>query len=406
MRPMRITFLMLAAIGGCTPLVIERRIVDDPSAQNQAAVSRPAPAPTAPQWSPSSELPAPATRVEAPAPEHLTASTNVDGSVTTKVGKQPVQVAQLPPAPVPAPAPAAPKPPPAQVDQYLDKTKVQQTSLTETKSDKPGFVERADLDAKIAAPPAPMTPPSSVVDLGSTPMVQQPAFRMVNTKKFTLNYEVKDIGVTGISRVELWYTQDMRTWKKLDTVQQLANALLVEIKDEGIYGFTLVAQNGNGLGKSPPQQGELPQVWVSVNTTPPNVTLAGVEMSLTSKTPSLIVRWTAKDRNFGPRPVTLSYAASPDGPWTLMATNVENSGRFEWPLPTGNVPPSMYVRVQAADLNGNLGYAQTETPIHLDLYTAKAEAPPEVARPTTPPPPAADPARPSVTNITVEPDQQ
>ncbi len=198
----------------------------------------------------------------------------------------------------------------------------------------------------------------------------------------------------------------MRTWKKLDTVQQLANALLVEIKDEGIYGFTLVAQNGNGLGKSPPQQGELPQVWVSVNTTPPNVTLAGVEMSLTSKTPSLIVRWTAKDRNFGPRPVTLSYAASPDGPWTLMATNVENSGRFEWPLPTGNVPPSMYVRVQAADLNGNLGYAQTETPIHLDLYTAKAEAPPEVARPTTPPPPAADPARPSVTNITVEPDQQ
>jgi hypothetical protein len=397
---------MLAAIGGCTPLVIERRIVDDPAAQTQAA-SRPQQAPTTPQWSPSTELPSTASRSEAPASEHYTATTNADGTVTTRMGKQQTQVAQLPPAPIPAPAPTAPKPPTAQVDQALDKMKVQQTSLTEIKSDKPSsFVERADLDAKIAAPPAPMPPAAGVVDLGTTPVMQQPAFRMVNTKKFTLNYEVKDVGVTGISRVDLWYTQDMRTWKKLDTVQQLANGLLVEIKDEGIYGFSLVAQNGNGLGKSPPQQGELPQVWVSVNTTPPTVTLAGVEMSLTSKTPSLIVRWTARDRNFGPRPMTLSYAASPDGPWTLMATNVENSGRFEWPLPVGTVPPGMYVRVQAADLNGNLGFAQTESPIHLDLYTAKAEASPEPARPATPPPPAADPARPSVTNITVQPDQQ
>jgi hypothetical protein len=66
----------------------------------------------------------------------------------------------------------------------------------------------------------------------------------------------------------------------------------------------------------------------------------------------------------------------------------------------------MYVRVQASDLNGNVGFAQTENPIRLDGYTAKADAPAEAARPATPPPPSIDPARPSATIITVEPSQQ
>jgi hypothetical protein len=71
------------------------------------------------------------------------------------------------------------------------------------------------------------------------------------------------------------------------------------------------------------------------------------------------------------------------------------------------VPGTMYVRVQAADLNGNVGCAQTENPIHLESYTTvKVETPSEVARSTTPPPPAADPARPSVSIIAVEPSQQ
>ena len=405
MRRMRISFLMLAAIGGCTPLIIEQRAPDDPSVQTQVQVTRQVtalpPAPT--RWT-ASEAPAPAASVDMSSQPHIAAVTNSDGSVTGGVttAKQSFQLVAQAPSPTPAPAP--PPPAPVQVGTYLDRSKVIQASF-ESRSNKPDFFERADADVKpLPAAPAPL--PNSIVEVGSSMVVQQPAFRMVNTKKFTLNFEVKDVGVTGISTVDLWGTQDMKTWKKFDSVQQLANALVVEVKEEGTYGFTLVARNGNGLGKTPPQAGDLPQVWVSVNTTPPAVTLAGVEMSLTSKTPSLIIRWTAKDRNFGPRPVTLSYATTADGPWTLLAANVENNGRFEWPLPTTNLPSAMYVRVQAADNNGNVGFAQTENPIHLDTYTAKAELPPEPARPATPPPPAADPARPSATILNVEPSQQ
>ena len=421
MRWTRSTFLLLAAIGGCTPLVIEQRYQDDQGYQSQSMVNRQivAPPPTPQRWA-QAEQPAPATRNDAP-PSYLTATTNADGSVTSnadgsgsssvRAAKEPVQMAMLPSTPVPSGPPVPPKPsdPVEGVNNYVDhqqainRNKVVQTSVSE-KSEKSGSVEQAVLETKI---PAPLVPPTNnVVDLGNGPVVQQPAFRMVNTKKFTMNFEVKDVGTTGISTVDLWCTQDMRTWKKLESVQQLANALVVEVKEEGTFGFTLVAHNGNGLSKAPPQAGELPQVWVSVNTTPPAVAISGVEMSLTSKTPSMIIRWTAKDRNFGPRPVTLSYAANAEGPWTLLSANVENTGRYEWPLPA-TVPPTMYMRVQAADLNGNVGYAQTENPVHLESYsTAKVEAPPEVARSLTPPPPAADPARPSVSVIAVEPSQE
>jgi hypothetical protein len=380
---MRITFLLAAAIGGCTPLAYEQRPPYEstypyPTQAARTAESQPVPT----KWAPAPQSIS-AERVGA-VPALLTATAGANGVSSTVTTAKPPALAALPPADSAPKTAAAPE----LVGQYLEKSKVVQASFTEGKTDKPGFVERAELETKAGAPlpPAPLpasvaAPASNVIDLGAS-AVAQPAFRMVNTKKFSLNFEVKDVGATGVSGVDLWCTQDLRAWKKCDSVQQLANALVVEVKDEGTYGFTLVARNGNGLGKAPPQAGDLPQVWVSVDTTPPVVTLCGVERSLTSKTPSLIVRWTAKDKNFGPRPVTLSFASSADGPWTLLAGNVENTGRYEWPL-TSTLPATMYVRVQAMDLNGNVGAALTESPICLEGSTAKAEAAPEAARPST-----------------------
>jgi hypothetical protein len=406
MRRMRISFLMLASIGGCTPLLDEQRSPDEPFVQAQVIVTRQVTAqPPPPAHLISSETPAPAASWDMSSQPRPAAITNLDSgdAVGVTTAKQSLNLVAQAPAASSASAPVPASSAPAQAGTSADGSNIIRESF-ESRSNKPDFFERVEADVK-PLPEAPVPLPSTIVDTSSSAVVQPPAFHMVNTKKFTLNFEVKDVGVTGVSTVDLWGTQDMKTWKKFDSVQQQGNALVVEVKEEGTYGFTLVARNGNGLGKTPPQPGDLPQAWVSVNTTPPAVTLAGVEMSLTSKTPSLIIRWTAKDRNFSPRPVTLSYATNADGPWTLLATNVENTGRFEWPLPAANVPSAMYVRVQAADINGNVGFAQTQSPIHLDSCTAKAELPPELARPATPPPPAADPARPIATILDVEPSQ-
>lgn len=262
-------------------------------------------------------------------------------------------------------------------------------------------------------PPAPVPPPlptSVVADHQSTPEVpptmvaSAPAMRMVNSKRFTLNYEIKDAGSGGPPPVDLWCTTDMRQWKKWDAQQQGTHAYVVEVKEEGTYGFTLVARTGAQLGGRPPVPGDTPQVWVTVDATKPAVQMTGLELSLTSKVPSLILRWTARDKNFGPRPVTLAYAVQPEGPWTLIAQNVENNGRFEWPLPP-NMPSAMYVRIEAADLVGNTGVVVTPNPIPINANWVSATAPapvPEAAKTPLLPRPTGDPVHPAASIVNVE----
>ncbi len=180
------------------------------------------------------------------------------------------------------------------------------------------------------------------------------ALRLVNTKRFTLSYAVQDSG-TGVSSVDLWETRDGKVWKLCENVQAQQNAYLVEVKDDGVYGYAMVARPKNDLGNTQPKAGDVPQVWVTVDTIKPVVSLNGVEMDLASKAPNLIVRWSAKDRNFGPRPITLCYADQCDGPWLPLASNIENSGRYECAVPS-NIPKHAFLRVEARGSGRQLRY--------------------------------------------------
>jgi hypothetical protein len=190
-----------------------------------------------------------------------------------------------------------------------------------------------------------------------------PAVRMVNSKRILLNYEVKDVGPSGVASVDLWYTQDGRTWHKHGTCKATP-PYAAEVPDEGLYGFTLVAKSGLGMSKQPPQTGDLPQAWVEVDLTAPVVQVGTIKPGPDART--LAIQWTASDRNLGRRPITLSYGESKDGPWTPIAANLENSGRHVWQLPAG-VPGRVFVRVEAADLVGNVGTAQTPAPVLIDM---------------------------------------
>ena len=77
-----------------------------------------------------------------------------------------------------------------------------------------------------------------------------PMVRLVNRKQLTLNFEVKDVGPSGLSGVELWYTTDTKNWKKYDAPAQ-SNAYIIEVDAEGMYGLTLVARSGTALFVSP-----------------------------------------------------------------------------------------------------------------------------------------------------------
>jgi hypothetical protein len=130
------------------------------------------------------------------------------------------------------------------------------------------------------------------------------------------------------------------------------------------------------------------------------VQLNGVELSLTPKTPILVIRWSAQDRNFNKRPITISYAEATEGPWVPLAANIENTGRHEIPL-TMNMPHRMLLRIEAVDVAGNVGQAQTKEPIRLELPWSSAQAT-EDKPPVLPPTPEAPRAAPSVQVTTVQ----
>ncbi len=190
-----------------------------------------------------------------------------------------------------------------------------------------------------------------------------PLMRLVNTKRITLNFEVKDVGPSGLSSVELWYTQDCREWKKYDAPTQ-AQAYVIEVDEEGMYGFTLLAKSGIGLGKEPPAPGDQPQVWVIVDLSKPDVQLTEVTPTTVGRNVQVALGWRASDKNMGRQPITLYYAEKEDGPWKVVAANLENSGKYLWQAPPGLA--RVFFKVEACDLAGNVGSATSGRPVLLD----------------------------------------
>jgi hypothetical protein len=178
---------------------------------------------------------------------------------------------------------------------------------------------------------------------------------VVNARRIMLNYEVKDAGPTDRFAVELWYTQNGQNWKRYGEVRTQP-PFVVDVEEEGLYGFTLLARNAAGQGKPPPSPGERPQALIEVDVTKPTLRL--VKVLGDPKGDAVTILWEAADKNLAPGPIALSWARAAGGPWLPIVSQLENSGRYVWKLPPG-VPPRFWVRVEAEDLAGNLGIAET-----------------------------------------------
>jgi hypothetical protein len=201
--------------------------------------------------------------------------------------------------------------------------------------------------------------------------------RMVNSKRFSLNYEVKETGPSGVSTVDLWYTQDGNNWQKYRSQKCTENAeqrppytIEVEVREEGLYGFTMVVHSGVGLSDRPPQVGDRPQVWVEVDVTRPEVRLRQTVVGRGTEKGQLTIYWTARDKNLSTHPITLSFAKQADGPWTPITEKVGNTGRYVWKMPA-DVPYQFLVRAEAVDRAGNVGTAVTTEMVKVDLSQPK-----------------------------------
>jgi hypothetical protein len=206
---------------------------------------------------------------------------------------------------------------------------------------------------------------------------------------------VEGTGASGVSRAELWVTRDDgKTWLRwaisdkvdgkfpvnLEKIENRTNPLV-----EGMYGFKIVLASGAGLTKGAPLSGEIPEIRVDVDTTPPVLKLFE-PLPDPNQRHTMILKWHAADRNLAAEPITIEWSKNADGPWTSVAadtTNDElittssvipiaqakrmaNTGSYAWKLPANFPHDKIYLRICARDTAGNIAEVKTPEAVLID----------------------------------------
>jgi hypothetical protein len=106
-----------------------------------------------------------------------------------------------------------------------------------------------------------------------------------------------------------------------------------------------------------------------VDESAPQVALHTVVIGEGKDTGFFTVNWLATDKWLRARPITISYARSPEGPWTPIQSDLENTGTCR--LSTGGLPFEFYIQVKAIDEAGNEGQATSKEAVKVDLQIPK-----------------------------------
>lgn len=212
---------------------------------------------------------------------------------------------------------------------------------------------------------------ASAVPTGDRPVIY------VNRRSFNLTYKLDRTGQSGVKRLEVWYTRDTTQWTSYAQIDNPPpdGPAAVTVRAPGRYGFTLRPVSGVGRGKAPPRAGDLPQIWVEVDETPPKVMLHNVVVNEGDDPSTITVNWRAEDKFFPDQPITIYYSKATTGPdgkgtrpddqWQVLQANVENTGSCK--CSTKDLPFEFYVRVEAVDRARNKAHAETRETVKVDL---------------------------------------
>jgi hypothetical protein len=198
------------------------------------------------------------------------------------------------------------------------------------------------------AVPTPYTPPAEP--------------KLVGSRTFALEYDLDDVGHWAVTKVELWGTRDGGlTWHLYARDDDQHSPLLATVDEEGMYGFRIVVES-TGAVAHVPAAGDEPELWVAVDLHRPVIELTAIERGAGNLADHLILRWRAADDNLEARPIALFYSSRPAGPWSAIATHLENTGEYAWRVER-HVPSRFYLRAETRDVAGNLAAFQTREPV-------------------------------------------
>jgi hypothetical protein len=214
-----------------------------------------------------------------------------------------------------------------------------------------------------AAPNKPIAQDVTPIDSPTSPHSPPSPPKLVGSRTFALEYDLDDAGRGGVSKVELWGSRDGgKSWNRYAQDDDNRSPLIVTVDEEGLYGFRIVVQNAGAAVAETPRPGDAPELWVSVDLKRPVVELTAIERGQGNVADHLMLRWRATDNNLEPRPIALFYSSHAAGPWSAIATNLENTGEYAWRVER-YVPARFYLRIEARDTPGNMAAFQTREPV-------------------------------------------
>jgi len=199
------------------------------------------------------------------------------------------------------------------------------------------------------------------------------ATKVINSKAFNLGYEVEEVGPSGVGAVDFFITEDGgQKWFRYGTDPDLKSPVRIDVPREGAFGFQVRAKSGVGLATDPPRPGEKPAMTVIVDQTPPVAKLSPPSQTAGKQAPVVQFRWTVDDAHpLKAKAIGLDYASSPRGPWTPIASELDDTGSYDWE--TTSLPAAqLFVRLTARDAAGNIGEAVTSEPVTVDLIRPSA----------------------------------
>lgn len=228
------------------------------------------------------------------------------------------------------------------------------------------------------------------------PHNDQPGLEYTNQQSVMLDYEVDNLGPSGVSRVEIYLTNDDgRSWRKWDKVERgqvptgngtVGGKMPVTVRlpdQDGVYGVRLVVHSGTNRSKGAPANGDAPDLRIALDRTKPAIQPYPPEMD-PGQPNALILHWVANDANMAPNPIQIFYSENQNGPWTPITTaapgglmsavlpnGVANNGAYTWMLPP-NPPARVYLKFIAHDLADNFAEEVTAEPIPVDLHVPDA----------------------------------
>lgn len=209
-----------------------------------------------------------------------------------------------------------------------------------------------------SAPPRQASGDTGIAAAGGGMEYRGRPLQLSKSRRFAWDYEVPDVrGPAGRMRAELWTTQDAGvTWQRTAIDNDGRSPIDVTLPAAGLYGvrLELVADAADDSGG--PRSGAAPDAWIGVDQEPPQAELTAISRDESTPDGALVIRYVVHEPLIAPRSVRLLYSPNPDGPWATIATGLENQGEHRW-VPDKAVPAKVSIRIEAADLAGNVGSA-------------------------------------------------